>query len=280
MISILIPTYNRSELLEKRALKSVFAQIYKDYEVIVIDDCSTDNTAEIIKKYPITYFRNNKNLGKAGSLNKGIDLAKGEYIVFLDDDNELFPEFLERTINKINGYDAVQTGRIINYGPIHKYASPYTGNFYASIDWGWLIKKEVFDKIQYDENMFGDEDADLGIQFAKHFKKINIDEPLQMAYSTEEDDKDSMCIPTERRLKALDYFIKKNIKEYKDKNELRYLYRLAGRNWYKGGYKLKGLNYFWKSFLAMPNLKTFKHLFFILFGWESYNSFMNSYERN
>ena len=103
MVSVIIPTYNNAEYIEA-AIKSIQDQSYKDLEIIVIDDCSTDNTAQIIQKimlddYRVSYYLNNRNTGKkfnrkgvnidAGysARNLGIDAACGEWITFQDSDD-------------------------------------------------------------------------------------------------------------------------------------------------------------------------------------------------
>jgi len=98
LISVVIPTYNRAAYLG-RALQSVFAQTFKDFEVIVVDDGSTDNTADIVNawKDKIHYFYQ-KNQGRAVARNKGIELAKGKYIAWLDSDDEWYPDRLARQV--------------------------------------------------------------------------------------------------------------------------------------------------------------------------------------
>ncbi|MFA5291485.1 MAG: glycosyltransferase [Phycisphaerae bacterium] len=95
-ISICIPTYNREHLL-KETLDSVFAQTYKDFEVVIVDDGSTDGTKEMLRKggYNVRYHWQ-KNAGDAAARNKLIELAEGRYISFLDSDDLLFPDALEQ----------------------------------------------------------------------------------------------------------------------------------------------------------------------------------------
>lgn len=89
-VSVIIPTYNRCELL-KRAIRSVLEQTFNDYEIIIIDDCSTDNTKQVVQDFNdkrITYFKMPKNSG--GSIRPrqiGLGIASGEYIAVLDDDD-------------------------------------------------------------------------------------------------------------------------------------------------------------------------------------------------
>jgi len=283
-VSVIIPTFNRSDVIVNRALKSALAQNYEDYEVIVVDDASEDNTQGILKDYPIRYFRLDKNSGSSSApRNKGIREAKGKYIVFVDDDNEILPNFLLKTTEVLDSNSdikAVVTGRIIQQRGFEDYATPKITKF-TSIDWGWLMRREVFDEILYDENIKGDEDTDFGIAFFKKYKVVVIDDYLQVAYDTEKgDDQRSNCFPSEARLRGLDYFLKKNIHEYRDDpDNLRYIYRLAGRNFYWGGYKVKGLRYFWKSFMAKKTIRSFLHFFVVLFGWSIYDRFMSLEER-
>ena len=96
--SIVIPTFNRSKIIS-RSVDSVLRQTFSDYEIIIIDNGSNDNTDELIrKKYKdakIKYFYQEGSGSPANPRNKGIDLAKGRWICFLDSDDEWFPNKLE-----------------------------------------------------------------------------------------------------------------------------------------------------------------------------------------
>ena len=86
-VSVIIPTHNRSEMLVN-AINSAFAQRDVDVDVIVVDDASTDSTAKVMASYEgVTYLRNLNSLGPGKTRQKGYLAAKGEYIVFLDDDD-------------------------------------------------------------------------------------------------------------------------------------------------------------------------------------------------
>src|SRR3990167_5082876 len=197
-ISCIIPTYNKAELCQQRALKSILDQTYKDYEIIVVDDCSPDNTEEIFKNMEgVRYFKTPRNMGVAGARNLGVKQAKGEYIVIVDDDNMLAPQFLEMAVETIeresakemkwsnSQWDALNTGRIVIHSGYKDYAPAYyqQGLGFQAVDWGWLIRKKVFDTIKYDEGLYGDEDADFGIQFYKNFRAYALDLPLQTAFA-------------------------------------------------------------------------------------------------
>lgn len=97
-VSIIIPTYNRAALLV-RAIHSVLRQSYRDFELIIVDDCSSDRTREIVSAIcdrRIRFIRREQNGSAAAARNTGIRAAAGELVCFLDDDDEYVPEFLEK----------------------------------------------------------------------------------------------------------------------------------------------------------------------------------------
>ncbi|MBN1456796.1 MAG: glycosyltransferase [Sedimentisphaerales bacterium] len=112
-VSICIPTYNREVFLNK-TIESIIAQTYKDYEIVVVDDGSTDGTAEMIKKkgYPVRYFWQ-ENSGDAAARNKLIEVARGQYISFLDSDDLLPPDAVEKMVDALPDNNE----NVIVYGP-------------------------------------------------------------------------------------------------------------------------------------------------------------------
>lgn len=103
LVSIIIPVYNASRFLEE-TINSIQEQTYSNLEAIFIDDCSSDNSYDIIKQYQkndkrIKVIKNKINNGVAISRNNGIDYAKGEYLCFLDADDKWHPKKLEKQIN-------------------------------------------------------------------------------------------------------------------------------------------------------------------------------------
>ena len=103
-VSVCIPTYNRRDYL-KEALASVFAQTYEDYEVVIVDDGSTDGTKEMLEDagYNVRYQRTD-HIGQSAARNELIRLAQGEYISFLDSDDVLFPDTVERLVRVIDAH--------------------------------------------------------------------------------------------------------------------------------------------------------------------------------
>ena len=108
-VSVIIPTYNRGAFITN-AINSVLAQSFKDYEVLVIDDGSTDNTPEVLQPYldKIKYIHQ-ENSGVSAARNAGIRQAQGEWIAFLDSDDEWFPDYLEWQMERAAGNPQVCT---------------------------------------------------------------------------------------------------------------------------------------------------------------------------
>jgi glycosyltransferase involved in cell wall biosynthesis len=99
-VSIIIPTYNRAELLP-RAIDSVLAQTYQDFDIVVVDDGSTDGTRSVVEAYEdarVRYVRLPKRRGVSAARNAGMAASGGEWIGFLDSDDEWLPEKLERQL--------------------------------------------------------------------------------------------------------------------------------------------------------------------------------------
>jgi glycosyltransferase involved in cell wall biosynthesis len=99
MISIVIPTYNSSRFMPN-LLESIFKQAVEDMEVIIVDDCSKDDTVNIAKKYPVSVIQMEKNGGPARARNRGVNEAKGDIIFFLDSDVLV----LDGTVREVKKY--------------------------------------------------------------------------------------------------------------------------------------------------------------------------------
>ncbi|WML36751.1 glycosyltransferase family 2 protein [Clostridium sp. OS1-26] len=102
LVSIIMPCYNSENYIEE-AIKSVIGQTYENWELIIIDDCSNDNSISIVKKYcmqdkRILFYQNEKNIGTAKTRNKGVEFAKGQYIAFLDSDDIWYKEKLNKQV--------------------------------------------------------------------------------------------------------------------------------------------------------------------------------------
>ncbi|GAB4539225.1 MAG: glycosyltransferase [Pleurocapsa sp.] len=108
-VSISIPTYNRADYLQY-AVNSVLQQTYQDFELIICDDGSTDNTPQLVNSWNdprIRYLRHPQNIGRSCNMRSGFDAALGEYFIKFDDDDALTPEFLSKTVAILESNPAV-----------------------------------------------------------------------------------------------------------------------------------------------------------------------------
>src|SRR5262245_58115192 len=200
-VSVIIPTYNRAACLTL-ALASVLNQTYQNFEIIVVDDASTDGTADVVGGLAdarIAYVRHDVNRGKVGAgaaaRNTGIARARGSYIAFLDDDDEWLPEKLARQVAVLEtsprSVGAVYTGFVkIDQatGQIVERITPtrrgtISRDLIAENCVGTpstvLVRNECFQKVGlFDESMAFGEDYDMWIRIAREFEFDYIDEPL------------------------------------------------------------------------------------------------------
>ena len=129
LVSVVIPTYNREAFLP-RAINSVMKQTYCNWELLVVDDGSKDGSKRLIEDYckkdkKIKYILNQHKKGPSGARNHGINVAKGDYIAFLDSDDEWVNDHIEKIMNefdKNNNVDWIFTGikKIIGDKVLHE----------------------------------------------------------------------------------------------------------------------------------------------------------------
>ncbi len=126
-LSVIVPNYNHSEFLPE-CINSVLDQSFQDFELIIVDDCSTDNSVTIIKKYQfqhskIKLFENEHNLGVAKSVNKGFELSQGRFVCFVAADNLVLPEYFKKSIGLLNKNPSL--GLCVSYLSIFQNKKPY-----------------------------------------------------------------------------------------------------------------------------------------------------------
>lgn len=200
--SIIIPLYNKAAYIEK-AVHSVLSQTFNNFELIVVDDGSTDNGPEIVKSLLLTDYHSQlitqANQGVSTARNNGVKVAKGDYIAFLDADDWWEPTFLEQMNLLINAFPAagiygssyfkVKNGKIMpaNIG-VDKNFEKGTINYfkvYARTLWMplWTGSTIVLKKIFEEENGFKPqlklgEDFDLWVRIAQKYSVAYINRPL------------------------------------------------------------------------------------------------------
>ena len=140
LVSVLMPTYNRSALL-KLAIESVLAQTFTDYELLIVDNCSTDDTASVVGGFAdsrIVYHRHDRNVGAVLNYNRALRLAKGKYIYTFSDDDLMWPENLAKKVAVLEEHP--------NVGLVH--SSINTINVDGEETWGhWATLHKEWDLV-------------------------------------------------------------------------------------------------------------------------------------
>jgi glycosyltransferase involved in cell wall biosynthesis len=191
-VNICIPTFNRKDYL-KETLDSVFAQTYKDYEIIIVDDGSTDGTEEMIKngRYKVRYHRQ-ENAGDAAARNKLIELTEGKYITFIDSDDILLPDSVERMVKVMEN----EKDEVIVYGPYLRidqhgnvtgkskrklYSGYITEHLFKDIivhPNGSMFPKRILEEAGgFDQSLRVCSDYDLWLRLSLKYRFIALDKP-------------------------------------------------------------------------------------------------------
>ncbi|MBD3422626.1 MAG: glycosyltransferase [Chitinivibrionales bacterium] len=202
-VSVIIPTHNRCQALS-RAIQSVLKQSFERFELIVVSDASTDGTDNLVKKLSdsrIIYIRRDMSGGASAARNEGLRVAKGNYIAFLDDDDEWVENALDSLVQKIsNSEDNV--GLVYGWmdyvmeGKVTKQKQPRLKGdiFYEILDKQpignssvGIIKKEVLSKVVgFDERLKRGNDGDFWRRICKYYRvdyipktiaKIHVENP-------------------------------------------------------------------------------------------------------
>jgi len=184
LVTVIIPTFKRPDLVQ-RAIESVRQQTHRNIEILVIDDCSGDNTGEVVRAIPdprIRYIRHNVNKGLPAVRNTGIRAAAGEYIAFLDDDDEWRTNKLERQLEAIKGCDAVACIADVNGKSLRVHRGPTItlkdlkrGSFAPS---GLMVRTPALRNVMFDESLRQGEDWDAFIRIAQGYSIRWVAEPL------------------------------------------------------------------------------------------------------
>lgn len=188
--SVIIPTYNRAHLICK-TIESVLNQIFTNYEIIVIDNKSTDNTVEVLEPYvaagKIRLFVQEKNFERARSRNKGFEEAKGRFVTLVDSDDIFYPGCLQDAYDYHQQHPSAtffhcsyqlidEQDRIIMKGSLEMVDNPFkklaNGNYISNI--GIFIARDIVSKIKVDETplLIGMEDYDFLLHVLHESKSV------------------------------------------------------------------------------------------------------------
>ena len=193
VLTIIIPTFNRADFL-KEAIESVLAQTFTDFELIVVDDGSTDHTGDVVREFPrIRYAACPENSGVSHARNLGIGMARGRYICFLDSDDLWVKNKLETQIRWMEAHaecrvcytDEIWIRKGVRVNPMNKHRK-YSGDIFphclplcivspSSV----LMRTSLFDEVgTFDEDMTVCEDYDLWLRIALKYPVHFIREKL------------------------------------------------------------------------------------------------------
>lgn len=196
-VSVIIPTYNRAHVLT-RALESVLAQTFEDFEVLVVDDGSTDGTAALMAEYEarderVRYLVQPQNAGVSAARNRGLREVRGAYIALLDSDDEWLPAKLERQVARFEELPdevGLLYGGVEDVGPggVRAVHTPeHRGDLSSMMlrrnvihgTSGVMIRRAAAERAGYfDEGIPAIEDWDYWIRVTRHFEVDFVSEPL------------------------------------------------------------------------------------------------------
>jgi glycosyltransferase involved in cell wall biosynthesis len=195
LVSVVIPTRNRSQCIDS-AILSVLAQTYTDLEVLVVDDGSTDNTAQVVEEYArkdarIRLIQHSHGKGAQAARNTGIHAAQGQWIAFLDSDDQWLPDSLDvrLQIARLKGLHVVHSDCYVlkpGRAQLQQFGHPpFQGNVYrellrrcATLFPSFLLSKEALIRISYlDETIVSYQEWDTAIRLAKYYDFAFVQEP-------------------------------------------------------------------------------------------------------
>ena len=189
-VSVIIPVFNGEKYI-REAIDSVLNQTFKDFEVIVIDDGSKDNTLSIIKEYKSKIrWKSQENRGQASATNEGIKMAEGEYIAYLDADDVCMPERLEVEAEYLD--DHLDVGLVYSsycqmnsVGEVERVVKALPHNNFLLLQKDYIARSSVvhrkncLDEVGlFDESITGDDDWDMWIRISEKFGIGYVERPL------------------------------------------------------------------------------------------------------
>ncbi|NLX50081.1 MAG: glycosyltransferase family 2 protein [Methanospirillum sp.] len=205
-VSVVLPTYNRAPLLP-RAIESVLVQTWTDFELIVVDDGSSDDTASVMASFTdarVRYVRYEENRGANHARNVGIREARGRYIAFQDSDDDWFPEKLKKNMAVFTS-SGPEVGVV--YSGYWKYVDSHENRIYIPLPWvkrrdGWIheellrnnfvttqaavVRRECFETSGFWlEGLPGKQEWELFLRISRDYQFRFIDEPLLNSRFTE-----------------------------------------------------------------------------------------------
>lgn len=275
-VSVIIPTYNRARFIAA-AVDSVLRQTFRDFELIVVDDGSTDNTADIMRPFlndPRILYIQQANRGRSAARNRAISIARGDYIAFLDSDDSYLPGKLESQVACMDrrvDVDMVYTSATcVNEAGealhVQVYRAEREGDIYDQIAFFQpltitlptvMVRRAVLEQVGgFDVEMERFEDTDMWRRIAKSHR-IGAMPEVTCLLTTHEDNSLANQNP-QKIIDAVNYYVAKVFRDDSDKD--RHVLRLGASRLYE---------YYGRALLSAPG---YTGLGFTLIGKSIYHS--------
>jgi glycosyltransferase involved in cell wall biosynthesis len=292
-VSIIIPAYNASLYLQ-RAIESVLKQTFENFELIIVNDGSIDNTEDIVKRFQkkdkrIRYIQHDKNRGSSEARNTGIKTAKGKYVAFLDSDDEWLENKLEKQlevfknpqINVVTCWaywvDEIKNKTSIYAVPYFDDSLPYIlrENYLLSNPSGVVLKKSVIKKVGlFDNSLIFVEDWDYWIRIIENgYNFYVISQPLLKYFFSKGNLTNTLLIL--KKAQNIEKILQKHKQYYK---KYSYIYALKlrelGHLFCLGGDLKNGRKYLQKA-IFHNSYKAILNFFISLFGKNFYLLFFS-----
>lgn len=200
MVSVVIPTYNRADTVA-RAIRSVLTQTFEDWELVVVDDDSADDTEKVVASFGdsrIHYIRHEHNRGQSAAQNTGIQSSRGTYVAFLDSDDEWLPEKLAKVLDRFeastNDVGLVYSGKklVTEAGRMLKVRSPTLQGDVCKhlLEWDFIgscsrvvVRRSILELVGgFDEQLVNCQDWDLWIRVSKVSRVAAVPDCLVIRY--------------------------------------------------------------------------------------------------
>ena len=222
-VSVIIPTHNRARVI-RRSVESALRQTHQDFEILIVDDGSTDETLDVVKPLlrdqQVRYVRHEEQKGQNAALNTGIRNSNGDYVAFLDSDDMWVPQKLELQLRALITAPAKSVAltamwRVAENAPAEKYLKKYNGYVFPKMLAGegpsyccMLVPRECLKKIGFlDESTLRDTDWDTCIALSRHYEFVTLEEPCTIVFT---DEPDSMTSDILGRAFAYQHIVEKN----------------------------------------------------------------------
>lgn len=286
-VSVVLPTYNRAGSIHM-SVESILSQTFQDFELIIVDDGSTDDTEAVIHTIDdsrVKYIKCDRNYGATHARNVGIQIASGQYVAFQDSDDQWLPEKLRKQVEVLhsakknvgvvyNAYWRVIDNKRI-YMPVDIPNTENANAILAELFFLFvatptvLVKKECFGRSGvFDERLSRLQEWELWIRMSQDYKFEYINEALVTSYYQSQ----SITANHESLVISFDLILKKHGQIlHHDRNRLAKIFAIFGRHLLssKATYN-HGRDYLWNAFKLKPTaLKCVLHLAFSCLGFEA-----------